>query len=504
MSDTAMVVERPGGVTAAPVPTVRGEAPATVRRAWESLVRRRVAVVDFLAVGLAVFVAHLVRYGVTEFGALDGSALARHHAITSVVLVVVWLGALWALGSLDVKLMGAGSREFARVVNVTMAVFGTAAIAAYVFAWEFGRAYVAVVLPLGLLLLILGRYVMRRRLIRERRGGRSMATAVVVGSRESAAHLIGELAGTPQAGIQIVAACAPPPVEGEHAETDQLAGVPVVAGTTGVAAYVAEHSIDTVVVTGSDELSPKALKRLAWALEPSRTDLVVAPGLIDVAGPRLHTRPMPGMALVHVEPPGYTVPQLRLKRVFDVVGSALLIVLFSLPLAVTALAIKLTSRGPVLFRQTRIGINGEPFQVLKFRSMVVDAESRLKEVVGEDVGIFYKAKHDPRITPVGRVIRRFSIDELPQLFNVLGGSMSLVGPRPQVPLEVEQYDDEMERRLLLKPGMTGLWQVSGRSNLDLERSVRLDLYYIENWSMTEDVLILLRTIRAVVGSDGAI
>jgi exopolysaccharide biosynthesis polyprenyl glycosylphosphotransferase len=231
--------------------------------------------------------------------------------------------------------------------------------------------------------------------------------------------------------------------------------------------------------------------------------MVLEPGLTYVAGRRILSGPVPGMALVHVEAPGYTVPQMRLKRLFDVVGSALLIVLFSLPLAVTALAIKLTSPGPVLFRQTRIGVNGEPFQVLKFRSMVVDAEARLTEVVGEDVGIFYKAKDDPRITPVGKFIRRYSIDELPQLFNVLGGSMSLVGPRPQVPLEVEQYDDAMGRRLLIKPGMTGLWQVSGRNNLDLEQSVRLDLYYVENWSMTEDLLILARTLKAVVGRDGA-
>ncbi|WP_425956694.1 sugar transferase [Xylanimonas sp. McL0601] len=457
---------------------------------------------DTIAVSLAVLLAHVVRYGIAGIVVLDGGALVQHHAITSVVLIVTWLAALWSLGSLDLKLMGAGSWEFARVVKVTMAVFGTAAIAAYLSRWEFGRTYVGIVLPLGLLLLLLGRYLMRRILVEERKLGRSMATAVVVGSRESAAHLIGELSRTPQAGIEIVAACTPSAVEPVET-TPHLRGVPVVADICDAAAYVAEHKIDTVVVTGSDEVTPKALKRLAWDLEPHGADLVLAPGLTDVAFPRIHTRPVPGMALVHVEAPGYTVPQLQFKRVFDVVGSALLIALFSLPLAVTALAIKLTSPGPVLFRQTRIGVNGEPFQVLKFRSMVVDAESRLKEVVGDNVGIYYKAQDDPRITGVGKFIRRFSIDELPQLFNVLGGSMSLVGPRPLTPHGQELDVTEIRRRVLIKPGMTGLWQVSGRNNLSIDESMRLDLYYVENWSMAEDLHILLRTVRAVVGRDGA-
>jgi len=172
-----------------------------------------------------------------------------------------------------------------------------------------------------------------------------------------------------------------------------------------------------------------------------------------------------------------------------------------------AVAVKLTSKGPVFFRQERVGINGEMFRMIKFRSMVVDAEARLASLREEqhDAGnqVLFKIKNDPRITKVGKFIRRFSIDELPQLFNVVIGDMSLVGPRPPLMAEVELYGDEARRRLLVKPGMTGLWQVSGRSDLTWDDTVRLDVYYVENWSITGDLVILWKTAKAVVSSSGA-
>ncbi len=264
--------------------------------------------------------------------------------------------------------------------------------------------------------------------------------------------------------------------------------MPVVAEVSDTARLVEPLRADTVMVTGSDLVTPRTVKRLAWDLEPWGADLVLAPALTDVAGPRIRTRPVAGLPLLHVEAPGYSGPQHVLKRAFDVVGALCLIVLFSVPLLLTApVAVRLTSRGPVLFTQERVGLRGEPFTVLKFRSMVVDAEEHLGDVLGADtVGVFYKPRQDPRVTRVGAFIRRYSIDELPQLLNVLGGSMSLVGPRPQIALEVDQYDDEIGRRLLVKPGLTGLWQVSGRNNLTLEESVPLELYYVENWTVTVD------------------
>jgi len=232
----------------------------------------------------------------------------------------------------------------------------------------------------------------------------------------------------------------------------------------------------------------------------------MAPSLTDVGGPRIHVRPVAGLPLLHVETPTFIGPQLFLKRGFDLVGSFLLVVILSPLLIVIAFWVRLSTPGPVLFRQERVGFRGRPFLMLKFRSMVADAEARLPGLLDRhDAGneVLFKLQDDPRVTPIGRWLRRYSLDELPQLFNVLGGSMSLVGPRPPLAREVESYEQHVHRKFLVKPGVTGLWQVSGRSSLSWEESVRLDLYYVENWSITGDLLILWRTAKAVLGRQGA-
>ena len=234
---------------------------------------------------------------------------------------------------------------------------------------------------------------------------------------------------------------------------------------------------------------------------------MVAPSLTDIGGPRIHTRPVQGLPLIHVETPTYSGRKLYTKRAFDLVGSGLLTVALSPVLLVLAVLVKATSPGPVFFLQERVGLNGGTFPMVKFRSMVVDAEARLQELSALDRAegndVLFKMRNDPRVTKVGAFMRRYSLDEVPQLFNVLMGEMSLVGPRPPLAREVERYDVHVHRRFLVKPGMTGLWQVSGRSDLSWEDSVRLDLFYVENWSLVSDILILLKTARAVVRSEGA-
>ncbi|MEV8178823.1 sugar transferase [Cellulosimicrobium sp. SL-1] len=495
-------VDREGAGTPADVPAfdtgqlVRIALGAYRRPGWKARLSRRVAAVDALAISAAIATAYLVR-----FDGIDGTVLDLRYLAISVGLLVGWWCALRAAFSRDSRSLGSGAPEYARVVNTTVAVFGVVAIAAYLLRYDLARGYVAIALPVGLVLLVLGRWAVRRRLVSLRRRGRCRSRSLVVGGRDGAAHLVERLREAADSGYEVVGACVPGgPVE-PH---ERVAGVPVVGEVSDTARLVEPLRADTVMVTGSDLVTPRTVKRLAWDLEPWGADLVLAPALTDVAGPRIRTRPVAGLPLLHVEAPGYSGPQHVLKRAFDVVGALCLIVLFSVPLLLTAVAVRLTSRGPVLFTQERVGLRGEPFTVLKFRSMVVDAEEHLGDVLGADtVGVFYKPRQDPRVTRVGAFIRRYSIDELPQLFNVLGGSMSLVGPRPQIALEVDQYDDEIGRRLLVKPGLTGLWQVSGRNNLTLEESVRLDLYYVENWTVTGDLLILLRTLRAVVGRDGA-
>jgi exopolysaccharide biosynthesis polyprenyl glycosylphosphotransferase len=270
-------------------------------------------------------------------------------------------------------------------------------------------------------------------------------------------------------------------------------------------AAVDRHAVDVVAVASDPELAGQSLRRLSWALEQRGVELVVSPGIIEVAGPRISVRPVAGLSLLHLERPSVSGGPHLLKSVFDRVV-ALVLVLVAAPLLIgLALAVRLSSPGPVLFRQRRVGRAGEEFNMLKFRSMYVDAEQRLGDLHALSDGnqILFKMRDDPRVTRLGRILRRFSLDELPQLLNVLRGEMSLVGPRPPLPQEVALYAADDTRRMLVKPGLTGLWQVSGRSDLSWEESVRLDLRYVDNWSMTLDLLILWKTARAVLRGSGA-
>lgn len=235
--------------------------------------------------------------------------------------------------------------------------------------------------------------------------------------------------------------------------------------------------------------------------------MILAPALTDVAGPRIHTQPVAGLPLIHVSTPKLTGGKKVAKRSFDLIIAGLLVALLSPLFLLLALMVKLTDGGPVFYRQERIGLRGTTFHMLKFRSMRVDADAQLHALLaaqGSGNTPLFKVENDPRITPLGRILRKYSLDELPQLLNVLGGSMSLVGPRPQREGEVALYDDAAHRRLYVSPGMSGLWQVSGRSNLSWEESIRLDLYYVENWSLMGDVVILFKTFKAVFASTGAV
>jgi exopolysaccharide biosynthesis polyprenyl glycosylphosphotransferase len=321
---------------------------------------------------------------------------------------------------------------------------------------------------------------------------------LLVGSDGSVEHLARELARHPEEGYRVVAACVPNTPIGS---TLPGTAIPIVGRISDALRVLPGTGADTVAVTSSDELGAQAVRQLSWGLEGGRQHLIVAPSLTEINGPRIHTRPVAGLPLIHVEMPRYEGSTLFTKRAFDIIGSALLIIGLSPLLVVLALAVRFTSPGPVLYRQERIGLNGEPFDMLKFRSMRVNADDELAALLaaqGRADSPLFKVENDPRVTPIGRFLRKHSLDEFPQLFNVFFGSMSLVGPRPQREGEVALYDAAARRRLLLKPGMSGLWQVGGRSALGWEDAIRLDLYYVENWSLFGDIVILWRTVRAVV------
>ncbi|MFY9713271.1 MAG: sugar transferase, partial [Microbacterium sp.] len=351
-------------------------------------------------------------------------------------------------------------------------------------------------------LVVLGRWAQHRWLLGQRRRGAYMRRALVVGSRGKSQHVASSiLREGPATGLVLVGA-----LTKKGDDTAPLAGsVPVVGDFSEVLLAAETTRADTLIFTGSDDFSPRELRELGWQLQDRSVDLIVVPSLTDVAGPRIHARPVAGLPLIHVEYPVFEGVKYYAKRTFDLVASGLGLILLSPVLLLIALVVRIESPGPILFRQKRVGVNGAAFSMFKFRSMVADAEARLPDLEhrSDGNGVLFKLKSDPRVTRVGRLLRRFSLDELPQLLNVFIGDMSLVGPRPPLQREVEQYDHWANRRLLVKPGITGLWQVSGRSDLSWDDSVRLDLYYVENWSLVGDILILARTVRAVMASRGA-
>jgi exopolysaccharide biosynthesis polyprenyl glycosylphosphotransferase len=467
---------------------------------WAKSYARRLVISDVLVLVWVVFGVQIAWFGLDSAGvAVSGSVadLAIGYTAVSVAIITAWLIVLALYDTRDHRYIGTGSAEYRRIVDASIRLFAFVAIIAYVFKIDLARGYIFIAFPLGTLVLMFSRWIWRQWLNAQRQGGGYSARVLLVGSTPSVAHLAGELARHPEEGYRVVAACVPDGVVGEP-----VAGttIPIVGRIPDALQALNTTGADTVAVTSSEELGAQAVRELSWGLEGGRQHLIVAPSLTQINGPRIHTRPVAGLPLIHVEMPRYEGSTHFMKRAFDLVGSAALITALSPVLIVLALSVKLTSAGPVFYRQERVGQNGEPFDMLKFRSMRLNADDELAALLaqqGTSDKPLFKVENDPRVTSIGHFLRKHSLDEFPQLFNVLLGTMSLVGPRPQREGEVALYDDAARRRLLLKPGMSGLWQVGGRSSLGWEDAIRLDLYYVENWSMTGDLVILWKTVRAV-------
>jgi exopolysaccharide biosynthesis polyprenyl glycosylphosphotransferase len=476
-------------------------------RNWRDVYAARLVITDLLVLVWVVFGVQIAWFGVSSADVRFGGNLteiAISYTAISVTIIVAWMLMLGIYGSRGYRVLGTGPQEYRQVADGTVRLFGLVAIVSFLFQIEFARGYILMAFPLGLGVLVLSRWIWRIWLGAQRSEGKYSSRVLLVGSLASAEHLARELASQSAAGYLVVGACIPGGHGIEHIPSTKI---PVFFDVDKLQEAMATVGADTVVVSSSEALPPQRMRELSWGLEPGRQHLVVAPSLTDIGGPRIHTRPVAGLPLIHVETPRYEGKRLFAKRTFDIIASAFLIAILSPFLLAIAIAIRLSTPGSVLFRQQRVGINGESFTMLKFRSMVIDAESLLTKLRDEsrDEGnsVMFKMKNDPRITPIGGFLRRFSLDELPQLFNVFGGSMSIVGPRPSLESEVRDYETHVHRRFLVKPGITGLWQVSGRSNLSWADTVRLDLFYVENWSITGDISILWRTARAVLSRDGA-
>ncbi|WAJ32013.1 sugar transferase [Arthrobacter sp. FX8] len=479
---------------------------ASNRRDWRARYRFRLGIVDACVVVWAVLGAYAVRFGFSDLS--DGSLRDTDYLVLSAGLALAWWTMLTIWGSREYKILGSGSEEYKRVLAASVWLFGCVAVVSYATRIDTARGFVGLAFPAGVAGLIVARWLVRQHLALERRRGESCSRVLIIGGPHSAEHLAKSLKSAPAAGYLPVAAHVPGyafsgsatrdlslPILGQESDFDSILGA------------IKAARVDAVAVSAGVNLHPTDLRRLGWELAAQDIGMILAPALTDIAGPRIHTQPVAGLPLIHVSTPKLTGGKKVAKRTFDITISGALLICLSPLFVVVAALVYLTDRGPIFYRQERIGLRGSTFSMLKFRSMRVNADAELSDLLraqGSANKPLFKVDNDPRITSVGKVIRKYSLDELPQLLNVLNGSMSLVGPRPQREREVALYDDAAHRRLYVSPGMSGLWQVSGRSNLTWEESIRLDLYYVENWSLMGDIIILFKTFKAVFKSTGAV
>ena len=468
---------------------------------WHKRYVTTLVVTDFLAVFVGTMVAVILRFATLD--ASVSSDAGRISYIAGALLIApLWVATLALCGVYDDRRLGHGSEEYRAILNAAVHFLACVAILALVFRLSLARGLVAITLPLASVLSVAGHYAARHWLHGRRAEGQCMRRVLVVGSEQQVADLVRHFRRSRHAGLGVVGACVPGTLEKVDVDGEP---VPVVGDPGELIDALERVGADTVALADQETLKNGALRRLGWQLEGTGIDLLVAPSVIDVAGPRIAIYPVAGLPLLHVEEPKMSGLDRLMKEAVDRVGAGVSLLVLSPFLLAIGLLVRATSKGPAVFRQVRVGRAGEHFTLYKFRTMRSTAEGEREALAGDNEhdGPLFKMRHDPRRTAVGRWLRRLSIDELPQLWNVFTGRMSIVGPRPPLPSEVDRYSDEVRRRLLVKPGLTGLWQISGRSDLPWPEAVRLDLYYVENWSPALDMVIVGKTLTAVVRGRGA-
>jgi exopolysaccharide biosynthesis polyprenyl glycosylphosphotransferase len=483
--------------------TLLGEARIRVAaappRRFRRLIPYTALAIDVGVTTAAIVVAVIMRESLPVFG--GQATVSPDLPIVAPLIVVGWIAMTYLFGGYRADVFGAGTEEFKRVFNAGVLTAGLVGVGCYLAKYSLSRGFFLFAFAVGIPAALFGRYLLRKVIQNARVHGGLHQGVLLVGSASHIDEIASVLLRERWLGYRILGAVTP--VHDDRAETP--AGIPVVGDVTDITAMVEKTGADVLFFAGGAVASGSRMRQVVWELEPHDVQVVVAPSVTDVSSQRIKIRPVGGLPLMHIDPPTWSDASRIGKRLFDLAGSLLALVLLSPVFLVAVLAIKASDGHPILFRQTRVGRNGTEFTCYKFRSMVVDAEDQLAdlhELQGHTSGLF-KMQDDPRVTRPGRWLRRFSIDELPQLVNVLKGDMSLVGPRPPLPSEVEQYGEDTARRLHVRPGLTGLWQVSGRADLTWDEAIRLDLYYVDNWSMLQDLSILTKTVSAVFRSHGA-
>jgi exopolysaccharide biosynthesis polyprenyl glycosylphosphotransferase len=455
---------------------------------WKPSLRKNISIIDFFSLLFAVTLILTLRFPQTWQGEL--TAYEIRNIFLAILVLFSWLFFLWFNGSRDTNILGFGADEYKRLINSTLFSFTSIAFISYIFKLEISRAFILLVFPFGLLTLFVSRRILRKRLLKARSEGRYLSKVLLLHSGEND-PVESRLSIASHAGFDVVFKVQT--LEGSKLNFKQIV------------AEAIDNNCDQIMVGQSAIISAAELRKLGWALEETSIDLIVAPAVTEIAGPRLKVSNVEGLPLLHLEQPVFSGVSRVTKRLLDLLLSVIGLIIISPFLLIVVLIIKFYDRGSIFYTQKRIGQNNKEFSVYKFRTMYEGSHEQRGKVMAETNKDPRLAKdpQDPRVTKPGLFLRRWSIDEIPQIINVLKGEMSLVGPRPPLAEEVNQYEKSEKRRLLVKPGLTGLWQVSGRSELDWEDAVRLDLYYVENWSLTLDILIIIRTAAAVWRGEGA-
>lgn len=468
---------------------------------WSIRYHRLLRISDGLVLITVALVSQLTRFG------WDNEEVGHSgfgYTYFSLVIAALWMGALGLYRSRDSRVLGIGTDEYKRVISATVGLLGLLAIVILIFKVDVARGYFALAVPLGVVGLIGSRWTLRQWLTKQRTKGHYLSRVIVLGTHKDVHYVVNQIHQKSGAAYEVVGAALPVGDSRTRVVVGNVA-VPVVSDTHAVVDAVRQFGADAVIVAGHVKGGSKFVQQLGWKLEESRTELVLATGLTNVAGPRIHSRPVEGLPLMHVELPQYVGTKHMVKRLFDIALSLAALIVLLPVFVVLAILIHRDSPGPIIFRQERVGRAGKHFLMYKFRSMVATAEDDLPALLdrNEGAGLLFKLEHDPRVTRIGSILRHYSLDELPQFWNVLRGQMSLVGPRPPLPSEVQSYKSRVHRRLYIKPGVTGMWQINGRSQLNWQDSVRLDLYYVENWSLAGDIIILWRTVKMLFKPVGA-
>jgi exopolysaccharide biosynthesis polyprenyl glycosylphosphotransferase len=472
--------------------------------------RRIVLCTDILIIAFAITISFFVmRIDIDNtYVASTGEGILKltlNPVNRALLIGAFWIFQLKFFETRSADIIGEGTEEYKRVLKASFSVLALLGLASLLFKLDFSRLFILFAMVLGTLLLMISRLAWRALVRFEHSRGRYLTGAAISGSAKSITEIVQRLRASQGAslGPRLLIATNP-----DELEELKLLGLPVVLYVDDLAEVLLANNVRTLILPDSSFFSSARLRQISWKLENLDIKILVTPNLTRTAAPRANARVSAGVLFLSIATASFEGSRYLLKQGFDFVAAIIFIILASPIMLVTALLIKLTSKGPIFFSQPRNGKNGDEFRMIKFRSMVVGAEALHEKLQAQKQASLtnsnmYKDPQDPRITKIGRFIRRFSIDELPQLFNVLRGEMSLVGPRPPLPSEVAKYSDEAHRRLLVKPGLTGAWQVSGRSLLTWEETVQIDLEYVENWSLAGDLIIILKTVKAIVTARGS-